>query len=218
MHVEMLTVGPFQSNCFIAACEETKEAIIIDACDEADRIVGFVRDNNLDAKLVFETHAHIDHVSALAGVVSALSVPVLMHKSEMLLYDNLDQAAMMFGLSIPKRVAIDRFVKGGDTVAVGKWTGTLIDTPGHSPGGLTLLFHDTDPPRAFVGDVLFHGSIGRTDLPGADHGVMMSTLKNTIMKLADNTVVYSGHGPQTTIGVEKTTNPFLLALAQSDKR
>ena len=217
MHVEMLSVGPFQSNCFIAACEDTKEAIIIDACDEADRIVGFVRDHNLNAKLIFETHAHIDHVSALAGVVSALSVPVLMNRNEMLLYDSLDQAAMMFGLSAPKKVTIDRFVKGGDTITVGKWTGRLIDTPGHSPGGLTLLFDDTDPPRAFVGDVLFHGSIGRTDLPGADHGVMMSTLKDAIMKLADNTIVYSGHGPQTTIGVEKTTNPFLLALAQSDE-
>jgi hydroxyacylglutathione hydrolase len=212
MRVEMLTVGPFQSNCFIAACEETNEAIIVDACDEADRIVGFVRDNKLEVKMILETHAHIDHVSALAGVVTALSVPVLMHKNEMVLYENLDTAAMMFGLTAPETVKIDRFVKGGETIAVGKLNGRLIDTPGHSPGGLTLMFESADPPRAFVGDVLFHGSIGRTDLPGADHAVMISTLKNVIMKLPDSTVVYSGHGPQTTIGLEKMTNPFLTAL------
>lgn len=212
MRIEMLTVGPFQSNCFVAACEETNEAIIVDACDEPDVIVGFVRENKLDVKLVVETHAHIDHVSALAGVVAALSVPVLMHKNEMPLYENLAAAAMMFGLAVPEQVTIDRFVKGGEAIAFGNLTGRLIDTPGHSPGGLTLMFDDVDPPRAFVGDVLFHGSIGRTDLPGADHGVMMSTLKNTIMNLPDSTVIYPGHGPQTTIGVEKATNPFLLPL------
>ncbi len=213
MQVTMLTVGPFQSNCFIVSCVKTSEAIIVDAGDDGDRILSHVRDNKLQVKLIVNTHAHIDHISALADVKSALSVPVLMHENEMLIYRNLAQAAMMFGLAPPKSVAIDRYVRGGDTVAFGKLTATVIETPGHSPGGVSLVFDGVTPPRVFVGDVLFQGSIGRTDLPGADHEQMMRTLKDVIMEFPDDMIVYSGHGPETTIGAEKRTNPFLLELS-----
>ena len=212
MRVEMLTVGMFQSNCFIASCEETDEAIIVDACDEPDRILDTVRSHGLDVKLVVNTHAHIDHVSGLAGVVAALSVPVWMHEAELPVYENITEQAALFGLQAPELVAIDRFIRGGDEVGFGKLSGRVIDTPGHSPGGISLVFENEDIKRIFVGDVLFRGSIGRTDLPGADPAQMASTLKNVIMALPDDMVVYSGHGPETTIGLEKQTNPFLQYL------
>jgi glyoxylase-like metal-dependent hydrolase (beta-lactamase superfamily II) len=213
MKVAMLTVGPFQSNCFIVSCEETGEAIIVDAGDDGDRILSYVNENELIVKLIVNTHAHIDHVSALAEVKAALGVPVLMHENEMPVYRNLAQAAMMFGLARPESVAIDRYIRGGDAVTFGKLAAKVVDTPGHSPGGISLIFDGVTPPRVFVGDVLFRGSIGRTDLPGADHHLMMRTLKDVIMRFPDAMVVYSGHGPETTIGIEKRTNPFLRELS-----
>ncbi len=212
MRVDMLTVGVFQSNCFIASCEETMEAIIVDAGGDPERILDAVKDLGVAVKMIVNTHAHIDHVTALSDVVAAFSVPVLMHKDEMPVYELIPQQASMFGLPAPALVPIDRFIAEGDTVSLGQMTGHVIDTPGHSPGGISLVFADEKPPRVFVGDVLFQGSIGRTDLMGADHGQMMDTLKNVIMKLPDDMVVYSGHGPETTIGAEKKTNPFLLQL------
>lgn len=211
MRVQMLTVGVFQSNCFVASCEETGEAIIVDAGDDAERILDHVRD--LDVKLIFNTHAHIDHVGALAAVKTALGVPVLMHENEMETYKRIPEQGAMFGLPAPGLVEIDRFVAGGDVVAFGNLRGRVVDTPGHSPGGVSLVFDDPSPPIAFVGDVLFRGSIGRTDLFGADHSVMMATLRDVIMKLPDDMIAYSGHGPETTIGLEKRTNPFLVGLA-----
>jgi glyoxylase-like metal-dependent hydrolase (beta-lactamase superfamily II) len=215
VNVKMIAVGPFQSNCFVVSCDKTSEAIIIDAGDDADQILSFVRSTDLQVKLILNTHAHIDHVSALGPVVSALSAPVLMHENEMPIYEHIAQHAVMFGLVEPETVRIDRFVAGGDEISFGRLTGKIIDTPGHSPGGISLVFNDAEPPRAFVGDVLFRGSIGRTDLPGSDHQLMMSTLKNIIMELPDDMVIHSGHGPKTTMAVEKLTNPFLIALRSS---
>jgi hydroxyacylglutathione hydrolase len=202
VHVDTLTVGIFQSNCFIASCEKTREAIIVDAGDDASVILSRVRDQNLDVKLIFNTHAHMDHVAALPEVKAALGVPVLMHKEQ----------GAMFGVPVPDLVDIDRFVKAGDTVSFGAYTGRVVETPGHSPGEVCLIFDDLDPPVAFVGDVLFRGSIGRTDLPGADHVRMMQTLREVIMTLPDDTIAYCGHGPDTTIGIEKRSNPFLMGL------
>lgn len=213
LQVEMLTVGPFQSNCFVLSCGETREAIIVDAGDEADKILAVVGREKLDVKMIVNTHAHIDHVSGLSDVIKALAVPVVMHKNEMPIYESLTQHAMMFGLPTPESVKIDRFVAGGDEIVFGQLNARVVDTPGHSPGGISLVFEDAEPPKAFVGDVLFRGSIGRTDLPGADHQLMMSTLKDIIMHFPDDTVVYSGHGPETTMAVEKLTNPFLIALS-----
>jgi glyoxylase-like metal-dependent hydrolase (beta-lactamase superfamily II) len=206
----MITVGVFQSNCFIASCEDTGEAVVIDAGDDAATILSAVAD--LDVKMIVNTHAHLDHVGALPAVKKELGVPVLMHKSEMDIYQRLPQQAAMFGLVAPELVEIDRFIAEGDEVEFGNLKAKVIETPGHSPGGICLVFKDLTPPQAFVGDVLFNGSIGRTDLYGADHSAMMTTLKNVIMNLPDDMVAYSGHGPETTIGHEKRTNPFLMGL------
>jgi hydroxyacylglutathione hydrolase len=213
MQVEMITVGPFQSNCFVVACEETGDAMLVDAGDDGDLILSTVERLNVDVKMIVNTHAHIDHVSALAVVAGALKVPVLMHKNEQPLYEMIPQQAAMFGLPAPALVKIDRYVTGGEELSIGKFVAEVVESPGHSPGGICLVFRGASPPCVFVGDVLFQGSIGRTDLFGANHRTMMATLKNVVMQLPDAMVVYPGHGPETTIGREKRSNPFLLELA-----
>lgn len=212
MRVEALTVGMFQSNCFIVSCETTREAIVIDAGDEGERIVDHVKRENLDVKAIVCTHGHIDHVAGLSAVKTALAAPVVMHKDELALYEHVDRQALLFGVPAPGRVDIDRFVAHGDKLAFGKLAGEIIHTPGHSPGGISIAFPAENPPVIFVGDVLFRGSIGRTDLVGASERQMAKTLKDIILDLPDEMVVYPGHGPETTIGLEKRTNPFLLDL------
>jgi glyoxylase-like metal-dependent hydrolase (beta-lactamase superfamily II) len=211
--IQSLTVGPFQSNCHIVACSETNEAVIFDAGDEAARILATVRALGVAVKAVVNTHAHIDHVAALAGVVEALGVPVFMHRGETPVYDALGQSALMFGLPVPRKVEIHGWLEEGETIRVGRLRGEVMLMPGHTPGHIIVLFRDETPPRAIVGDVLFQGSIGRTDLPGGDHAVMMETLKR-FLPLPDDTVVYPGHGPETTIGEEKKWNPFLAPLVK----
>jgi glyoxylase-like metal-dependent hydrolase (beta-lactamase superfamily II) len=210
MRVDTLTVGMFQSNCFVVSCERTKEAVIIDAGDEGDRIAEHVAREKLNVKLIVITHAHIDHVAGLPALAAAVRAPVAMHRSELSLYENVGRQAMLFGLEAPRTVKVDRFLDDGEKVAFGGVTGQVIHTPGHSPGGISVEFRDETPPAIFVGDVLFRGSIGRTDLMGASERQMASTLRNVILELPDDMKVYSGHGPETTIGEERRLNPFLI--------
>lgn len=210
MRVDMLTVGMFQSNCYIVSCERTKEALIIDPGDEGERIVDYVNQQTLDVRMILATHGHIDHVAGLSTVASAFSTPVAMHEKELVVYKNIQKQAMLFGLDTIETVEIDKLLSGGEKLTFGELTGEVLHTPGHSPGGVAIAFGQEVPPIVFVGDVLFQGSIGRTDLLGASHRQMMETLKNVILALPDETVVYCGHGPETTIGVERRTNPFLL--------
>lgn len=214
--IESLVVGPFQSNCHIVACGETQDAVIFDCGDESDRILATVRAMGVNVKAVVNTHAHLDHVSGLAGVIDALGVPVFMHEDEMPLYERVGQQAVMFGLPAPRAVPIHRFLKAGETLRIGKLRGEVMLMPGHTTGHIIVVFPDETPPRAVVGDVLFQGSIGRTDLPGGDHKVMMKTLEN-FLPMADDTIVYCGHGPNTTIGEEKRWNPFLAPLANRSR-
>jgi glyoxylase-like metal-dependent hydrolase (beta-lactamase superfamily II) len=211
IRIQSLTVGPFQSNCHIVACERTGEAVIFDAGDDADRILATVEAMQVRVKAVINTHAHIDHVAGLAGVVDALGVPVFMHRADMPVYDALEQTAAMFGLPAPRRVNIHGWLEEGEIVRVGELEGSVMQMPGHTPGHIIVVF-SASPLRAIVGDVMFQGSIGRTDLPGGDHDVMMKTLTR-FLPLPDDTIVYPGHGPATTIGAEKKWNPFLAPIA-----
>lgn len=210
MRVDLLTVGMFASNSYVVSCEKTSEAIIIDAGDEGERIVDHVKINKLDVKLLVLTHGHIDHVSAAPAVVEALHVPVAMHRDELPLYERVDHQATMFGLQNPGTVPIQRYLVDGEEIKFGNLKARVLHAPGHSPGGVLIAFADTTPPRVFVGDVLFQGSIGRTDLMGASHPQMMKTLNDVILSLPDDMVAYPGHGPDTTIGIERGSNPFLL--------
>jgi len=211
IRIQSLTVGPFQSNCHIVACERTGEAVIFDAGDEPARILATVRAMDVRVKAVVNTHAHIDHVSGLAGVVEALGVPVFMHRAETPVYDALEQTALMFGLPVPGKVDIHGWLEEGETIHIGELAGRVMLMPGHSPGHIIVVFDGITPPRAIVGDVIFQGSIGRTDLPGGDHDVMMQTLRR-FLPMPDDMIVYPGHGPETTIGAEKKWNPFLAPM------
>jgi glyoxylase-like metal-dependent hydrolase (beta-lactamase superfamily II) len=211
IRIQSLTVGPFQSNCHIVACERTGEAVIFDAGDEAPRILATVRAMNVNVKAVVNTHAHIDHVSGLAPVVEALGVPVFMHRADVPIYDTLAQSAMLFDLPVPGQVKIHGWLEEGDVIRIGELAGRVMLMPGHTPGHIIVVFDGTTPPRAIVGDVLFQGSIGRTDLPGGDHAAMMQTLRR-FLPMPDDMIVYPGHGPETTIGAEKKWNPFLAPM------
>jgi hydroxyacylglutathione hydrolase len=216
IQIEMLPVGMFQSNCYVVSCSDTREGVIIDAGDEADLILNTIDRLHINVKGILQTHAHVDHVSALDELVPALSVPVYMHGDELPVYGVISQQAAMFGLQPPRTVTIDKIIEDGDVIPVGRLTARVIHAPGHSPGSVCYFFADESPPRIFVGDVLFKGSIGRTDLPGGSYGTILETLTNVFLPLPDDTIVYSGHGPETTVGDEKKFNPFLAPLAQRD--
>ena len=213
IEIETLTVGPFVRNCYIVVCGETKEAVVVDAGDEAHRILATVDRLGVSVQAVVNTHAHLDHVGALADVVQSLKVPVLMHREEMPIYEMIGAQAAMFGMPEPCTVAIDRFVEDGEELLIGNVKGEFLLSPGHSPGSVCIRFRDETPQRVIAGDVLFQGSIGRTDLPGGDYDTILNTLKTRFVPLPDETIVYPGHGPATTIGVEKRANPFLAPLS-----
>ena len=212
--IQMLSLGMFQSNCFIVSCGDTREGVVIDAGDEGEVILKAIDRLHINIKAILETHAHVDHVGALDEVKPALGVPVYMHKDELPMYGMLSKQASMFGLEPPKTVSIDKMLEDGDEIQIGKLTAKVIHSPGHSPGSVCFYFANESPPRIIVGDVLFKGSIGRTDLPGGSYGTIMETLKNVFLPLPGETIVYSGHGPETTIEEEKRFNPFLAPLAQ----
>lgn len=212
--IQMLTLGMFQSNCFIVSCGDTREGVVIDAGDEGEVILKAIDRLHINIKAILETHAHVDHVGALYEVKPALGVPVYMHKDELPMYGMISKQASMFGLKPPKTVSIDKTLEDGDEIQIGNLTAKVIHSPGHSPGSVCYYFANESPPRIIVGDVLFKGSIGRTDLPGGSYGTIMETLKNVFLPLPGETIVYSGHGPETTIDEEKRFNPFLAPLAQ----
>ncbi len=213
IEIETHTVGPFQSNCYIVVCGETKKAIVVDAGDEAHRILAAIDRLGVSVQAIVNTHAHLDHVAALADVVQSLGVPVLMHRQEVPIYEMIGAQAAMFGMPEPRTVEIDRFIEDGEELVIGNVKGEFLLSPGHSPGSVCIRFRDETPQRVIAGDVLFQGSIGRTDLPGGDYDTILNTLKTRFVPLPDDTIVYPGHGPATTIGAEKRTNPFLAPLS-----
>jgi glyoxylase-like metal-dependent hydrolase (beta-lactamase superfamily II) len=212
MKVKTLTVGVFQSNCYLVSCERTNDAVVIDAGGEGERILDAIEKDKLNVSALINTHGHIDHVSALSVVAPALSAPVLMHEGDLPIFNNLSSQAAMFGVPAPEGIEITRFLKTGDKIEFGDVTGEVIHTPGHSPGGISLLFRDENPQIIFTGDTLFMGSIGRTDLYGGDFETIIQSLRNAYLPLPNRTIVYPGHGDHTTIGTEKHFNPFMSQL------
>jgi len=208
MILETLVVGAFQSNCLILSCEETKESVVIDPGDEAERILKKIISNNLNVKQIVQTHAHIDHIGAAKAVIEATGAPLLLHQNDQLLFDNLQAQAYMFGLEIDEPSRIDKFIEEDDEVLFGNHKMRVIHTPGHSPG--SVCFHiDGEKSILVSGDTLFCQSIGRTDLPGGSSEQIIESIRNKLFQLPDDTVVYPGHGLNTTIGDEKKYNPFV---------
>ena len=205
MIIKKLEVGPIMANCFILGCELTKQAVVIDPGDDADRILMELGKSNLTVKYLINTHGHFDHVSANKRMKEATGAQIAIHPEDEPMLHELSQSALMFGLSAENSPPADILLKDGDEVSFGDITLQVIHTPGHSRGGISLYTKG----HLFSGDTLFAGSIGRTDLSGGDYDTLISSIKEKLLIFDEDTIVYTGHGPETTIGNEKRMNPFL---------
>jgi len=205
MIIKTLPVGPIMANCFIVGCKETLETAVIDPGDEADKILQLVADLDLNIKTIINTHGHFDHVSANKGIHTATNAPILIHALDAPMLEQISASAANWGLSAEDSPLPERTIDDGDTISFGQITLKVMHTPGHTPGGVSLF---TDG-HVFVGDTLFAGSIGRTDFPGGDFATLKSSIQDKLFALGDDVRVYTGHGPETTIGHEKQHNPFV---------
>ena len=204
-------VGAIGANCYIFGDEAAGEVFVIDAGDEADRILEALRRLNVRPVALVNTHGHFDHIQAIDAVRRATGAPFWIHRGEAeVLAQGPARAKSLFGLNLPPAPVPDRWLTEGDRLQVGGLTLAVRHTPGHSPGGVCLL----GDGLAFVGDTLFAGSIGRADLPGADMQTLLASIAQVLLPLPDETACYPGHGPPTTIGEEKRTNPFVTPLLQ----
>ena len=211
MLIEIRAVPPFQKNGFVVGCPRTQEAVLIDPGDEVPQLLDIVARQQLSVKYILLTHAHIDHVTGVAEAVRALHAPVYLHRDDLFLYNAMPQQAAMFGLPVPAIAGVDHFYDLQTPLSVGDLEVNVHHTPGHCPGGVCLQIGPAGQPGRdlFVGDTLFAGSIGRTDLPGGDYETLMHSIRAVLFALGDDAAVYPGHGPATTIGQERRTNPFL---------
>jgi hydroxyacylglutathione hydrolase len=207
MILEMLTVGPFQENCYVIGDEATSEGALIDPGDEAARIALAVERTNLEIGWIIITHAHIDHVGAVAALVDEYACPVLMHAEAEPMLGQLPTQAMMMGLRFGKVPAVDRHIEDDEVLEVGGLELKALYTPGHAPGH--LAFYLESEGLVLSGDALFAGGVGRTDLFGGDMKLLLRSIDERLMTLPDETRVLPGHGPETTIGEEQAHNPFL---------
>lgn len=212
MIIETRAVEPFFKNGYVLGCEETREGVLIDPGDEVGLLLSAVETHGLTIRYILLTHAHLDHVTGVADAKKALGAPVGLHRSDNFLYEQVVQQGLMFGLHVQPQPAVDFFYDGEGPLKFGRHEAWVYHTPGHCPGGVCLAVgREGDANRTlFVGDTLFAGSIGRTDLPGGDHTTLLASIRTVLFKFPDPTVVHSGHGPATTIGQERRTNPFLI--------
>jgi hydroxyacylglutathione hydrolase len=207
MILEGLALGPYQSNCYIIGSEKTRRCIVLDPGDEGEAILEALKQAKLTVALIVISHGHIDHVSALKTVKEGTGAPFAIHEAEKATFASvLKRISGQIGVdSAEALLKPDRLLKEGDSVDVDDLHFTVIHTPGHTPGGLCLLGHGV----VFTGDTLFYYGIGRTDFPGGSTATLMKSLREKLMALPDETVVYPGHGPSTTMGKERRGNPFL---------
>ena len=211
MIIETRAIPPFQKNGYVVACETTGEAVVIDPGDEVDMLLDVVGRQSLSVQSILLTHAHVDHVTGVFRAKQVLQVPVYLHRDDQFLYDAAPQQAAYFGLHCDALPAIDVYYDLSETLSFGEYEVAIHHTPGHCPGGVCLAIGRKGAKKddLFVGDTLFAGSIGRTDLPGGDHPTLIRSITQVLFAFGDAARVYSGHGPQTTIGHERRTNMFL---------
>jgi len=208
--IEKVMVGPFMENAYVVGCEDTGHAVLVDPGDEADRIADVVDRLGLTVDKIINTHSHIDHIAAVEELRQRFGVPFCLHKAEEPFLEMLPELGALFGIQFPKEAIprVDEFLEDDSEVTFGNVTLKVLWVPGHSPGHVAFV----DKEEIFAGDVLFQGSIGRTDLPGGNYDTLMSSIKEKFLVLNDEVRVHSGHGPATTIGVERKQNPFLRDL------
>jgi hydroxyacylglutathione hydrolase len=210
-----IVVGPFQCNCRLLVCPETRKAALVDPGDEAPRILKALEGTDIHVQYLLHTHGHLDHVGATRSVKETLlSKPeIALHRGDEPLYLALKKQGALFGINYDDPLKVDHYLEDGETIEVGKLKLSVLHTPGHSPGSVCLRLHEDSALGAgeslYSGDTLFQGSVGRTDLWGANQDQMFKSIRGRILTLDDDTRVCPGHGPETRIGIEKRENPFL---------
>jgi glyoxylase-like metal-dependent hydrolase (beta-lactamase superfamily II) len=211
MIIESQAISPFFKNGFVIGCEQTREAALIDPGDEVPALLSFAERSRLTIRYILLTHAHVDHVTGVAAAKRALNVPVYLHRDDLFLYERAVQTGALFGLTVEPQPPIDEFYAPNQVITFGTYEVRPHHTPGHCPGGVCLQVgkQGETGKELFVGDTLFAGAIGRTDLPGADHATLIASIRNVLFAFGDDAIVHPGHGPDTTIGQERRTNPFL---------
>ena len=209
IEISAITVGPLQENCYLVMDTASRDAVLVDPGDESDRIIDVLQSNQARLTAIWLTHGHVDHVGAVAPLVGAFGVPVYLHPSDLPLYERAAVTGRMYGMSFEQPAAPDHELREGDSVVCGTVSFQVIHVPGHSPGQVAFVGSGV----CLSGDLLFAGSIGRTDLPLSNPADMHRSLLK-ISALADDVVVLPGHGEVTTIGREKASNPFLRGIAR----
>lgn len=201
------TVGPFQENSYVVGDPDTRDAALVDPGDEPEAIAALVTTHGLVPRFVINTHAHLDHMGAVAALKARYGIPFYLHPDDRLWLEGLPAQAKMFGLPAPPTPDVDRWLSDGEELTLGSRTFRVIHTPGHTPGGACLFF---DADRVlFTGDTLFAGSVGRTDFPGGSWDDLEASIRGKLFPLGDDVVFHSGHGPASTIGDDRRTNPFV---------
>ena len=201
-------VTPFQQNCSIVWCDATQEAAIIDAGGDIPVLLAEIKRLGLTLTALWVTHAHIDHAGAVGELADTLALPIVgPHTGDQFWIDGLAQQSVMFGFAPARQFTPTRWLQDGDTVQIGRETLNVRHCPGHTPGH--VVFHAPQMKRAFVGDVLFAGSIGRTDFPQGDHDQLISSITQRLWPMGDDTVFIPGHGPESTFGRERQSNPYV---------
>jgi len=204
MLIKWLVVGPLETNCYIVGCERTGLCAVIDPGGDGERILRTIRSEGWELLYIINTHGHFDHTAENAYLKARTPCELLIHRADAPLLLQGSRNAAFWGFSIPESPLPDRFLEEGDVIVIGNLSLRVIHTPGHTPGGISLFSDGV----VFVGDTLFAGSIGRTDFPGGDYYQLIRSVKEKLFVLGDEVVVYPGHGPKTTIGRERRTNPF----------
>ena len=208
MMLECLTVGPLQENCYLLADTHTKEAVLIDPGDEAARLLEVLDDKGLTLRAVWLTHAHFDHVGAVADILERYPVPLYLHPADAPLLEHASASAARWGIPLKQPPTDFLTLSGKQILTLGSLQAHCLFTPGHAPGH--IAFYLPTEGIVIAGDALFQGSIGRTDLPGGDQAQLLESIRRELLILPPQTKVYPGHGPATTVGEEARSNPFLV--------
>jgi len=207
---ETFPAGPFECNCTILACGDTKDAVVIDPGGEVERIAEIVAQYDLAVRAIVHTHAHLDHIYCTRDVKERHGGAICLHRGDTFLYDGFATQAAMFGWKVRETAPVERWIEDGDRIELGKRALDVIHTPGHTPGSVCFEVEDPDHGRLlFAGDTLFRRSVGRTDLPGGDTATLKRSIQQRLYTRDPDTVVIPGHGPTTKIGEEARANPFV---------